>query len=181
MQTITCPAVTTPGAAEFRFCPLCGDRLVVLEHGLDRGRLACGKSHFIHYDNPAVTAIAFVERDGRFLVLERAQKPYRGLWDLPGGFVEAGESPTEAIEREIFEETGLRVEALNILGAYRSRYGEGGKWTADVAFHCQALTGDPQLSPESSNAAWVTLEQMPTLAFAGERSAFEELKRKLGV
>ncbi|HVA18556.1 MAG TPA: NUDIX domain-containing protein [Solirubrobacteraceae bacterium] len=41
----------------------------------------------MHYDNPAVTAFAFVEREGRYLVLERAQEPYRGLWDLPGGFV----------------------------------------------------------------------------------------------
>lgn len=169
--------MTTTRTEEFRFCPLCGDRLIVLKHGPDRGRSACDKGHFVHYDNPAVTVFAFVERAGRYLVLERGQEPYRRLWDLPGGFVEAGESPVKAVEREIIEETGLNVEALSILGAYRSRYGEDGKWTVDVAFYCRAPTGKPQLSHESSNAAWLTLEQMPTLAFAGERSAFEELQR----
>lgn len=173
--------MTTVAAVEFSFCPLCAGRLTVLESGPDRGRMACAKGHFVHYDNPAVTALAFVERGGRYLVLKRAQEPYRGLWDLPGGFIEAGETPVEAVKREIYEETGLSVDAPTILGAYSSRYGERGKWTVDVAFFCQAPVGDLQLSDESSGAAWVTLEEMPTLAFAGERSAFEELKRMVGL
>jgi ADP-ribose pyrophosphatase YjhB (NUDIX family) len=164
---------------KFRFCPLCGDELLPLTDGPDRGRMGCKQGHFVHYDNPAVTAFAFVERHGRYLVLERGQEPYRGRWELPGGFIEAGESPAEAVSREIFEETGLHAETTNILGAYTSRYGDDGKWTVDVAFHCQALSGELSPSAESSDAAWVSIEQMPPLAFSGERSAFEELKQKL--
>jgi ADP-ribose pyrophosphatase YjhB (NUDIX family) len=163
---------------KFRFCPLCGDELLPLADGPDRGRMGCPQEHFVHYNNPAVTAFAFVERDGDYLVLERGQEPYRGRWELPGGFVEAGESPAEAVRREVFEETGLGVETPIILGAYTSRYGDDGKWTVDVAFHCQAPSGELSLSAESSDAAWVSIEQMPTLAFAGERSAFEEFKQK---
>jgi ADP-ribose pyrophosphatase YjhB (NUDIX family) len=162
---------------KFCFCPLCGDRLVPIESGPDSGRMGCRRAHFVHYDNPAVTAFAFVERGERYLVLKRGQEPYRGRWELPGGFVEAGERPVESVAREIFEETGLRVEASRIIGAYNSRYGDAGKWTVDVAFHCQAALGELSLSAESSDAAWVSLEQMPTLAFAGERSAFAELKQ----
>ena len=163
---------------KFRFCPLCSDELIPLASGPDRGRMGCRREHFVHYENPAVTAFALVERDGRYLVLERGQEPYRGRWELPGGFVEAGESPAESVRREIFEETGLRVDTPSIIGAYTSRYGDDGKWTVDVAFHCQASHGDLSLSAESSDAAWVTIEQMPPLAFAGERSAFEEFKQK---
>jgi 8-oxo-dGTP diphosphatase len=143
--------------------------------------MGCGRKHFVDYENPAVTVFAFIARDGRYLVLERGQDPYLGRWELPGGFVEAGEQPEESVRREIFEETGLRVETPSILGAYTSRYGDEGKWTVDVAFHCQALTGDPQLSAESSDMAWVAIEQMPNLAFAGERSALAELRLRLGV
>jgi NAD+ diphosphatase len=164
---------------KFRFCPLCGDQLLPLADGPDRGRIGCRRGHFVHYDNPAVTAFAFVERDGRYLVLERGQEPYRGRWELPGGFVETGESPAEAVRREVFEETGLHVETTSILGAYTSRYGDDGKWTVDVAFHCQAPPGDLSLSTESSDATWVSIERMPPLAFAGERSAFEEFKQGL--
>ena len=73
---------------DFAFCPVCAAGMTVLSAGQDRGRQACPQGHFVHYDNPAVTAFAFVEREGRYLVLERAQEPYRGLWDLPGGFVD---------------------------------------------------------------------------------------------
>jgi 8-oxo-dGTP diphosphatase len=132
----------------------------------------------VDYENPAVTAFAFVERSGLYLVLERGQEPYRGRWELPGGFVEAGERPVDAVIREIFEETGLRVEQPATLGAYTSRYGDDGKWTVDVAFYCQAPAGGLKLSAESSDAAWVSIERMPPLAFAGERSALEELKQK---
>jgi ADP-ribose pyrophosphatase YjhB (NUDIX family) len=167
-------------AGSFRFCPLCGDELAPLLSGPDRGRTGCHRGHFVHYDNPAVTAFAFVERDEHFLVLERGQEPYRGRWELPGGFVEAGERPDETIRREIHEETGLCIGSPSILGAYSSQYGNDGKWTVDVAFHCQASPGELSLSAESAGADWVLIERMPALAFAGERSAFEEFKQKLG-
>ncbi len=174
-------AMPIASVVAFRFCPLCGDELIQLASGPDRGRRGCQREHFVHYDNPAVTAFALVERDERYLVLERGQEPYRGCWELPGGFVEAGERPVEAVRREIFEETGLNVQAPSIIGAYTSRYGDDGKWTVDVAFHCQGPPAELTLSAESSGAAWVPIERMPPLAFAGERSAFEEFKQRLGV
>jgi ADP-ribose pyrophosphatase YjhB (NUDIX family) len=166
-------------ADAFCFCPLCGDELVSVRSGPDRGRRGCNRGHFVHYNNPALTTFAFVERDGRYLILKRGQEPYRGRWELPGGFVEAGERPDETIRREIYEETGLYVEPPRILGAYRSRYGDRGKWTVDVAYHCEASPGELRLSAESSSAEWVSLKQVPPLAFAGERSAFEEFEQRL--
>ncbi len=163
---------------KFRFCPVCGDELIPLPSGPDRGRAGCRHGHFVHYENPAVTAFAFVERDGRYLVLKRAREPYQGRWELPGGFVEAGERPAESVKREIFEETGLHVQEPSVIGAYRSRYGDEGKWTVDVAFHCRATPGEMRLSAESLEAAWVSIEQIPPLAFEGERSAFEEFRQR---
>jgi NAD+ diphosphatase len=164
---------------EFRFCPLCSDELVTLSSGPDRGRPACRSGHFVYYDNPAITAMAFVEREGRYLVLRRNQEPFRGSWEVPGGFLEPGESPGEGVVREIHEETGLRVKALSIIGAYTSRYGEGGKWTVDVAFHCKSSQSEVRLSAESSDVEWTGLEDLPQLAFAGERQALDELRRQL--
>jgi 8-oxo-dGTP diphosphatase len=163
---------------EFCFCPICSDALVTLPTGPDQGRMGCQRGHFVHYDNPAITAFAFVQHDGRYLILERDQEPYRGRWDLPGGFVEAGESPAEAVQREILEETGLCIEALTIIGGYTSRYGDEGKWTVDIGFHCRASSGNLSLSAESSAAEWVSIERMPRLAFAGERSALDAFRQK---
>ena len=70
------------------------------------------------------------------------------------------------------------MEAPCKIGAYISRYGDMGKWTVDVAFHCRAPDGVLSLSAESSDAAWVPIEQMPALAFAGERSALEDFRQR---
>ena len=160
----------------FAFCPRCGARLDTVAEGTDAGHPMCGACGVVHYDNPGVTAFAFVERDGRYLVLRREHEPHRGAWDLPGGFVESGEAPAEAVRRELHEETGLQAEALDLLGTYKSTYGAG-RWTVDIAFRCVGRAGDVSLSAEKSDHRWVALGDMPPLAFEGERSALGDLRR----
>lgn len=60
------------------------------------------------------SALCYVERDGRYLMLRRRKEPFRGLWTAPGGKVEPGEAPDEAIRREIREETGLTLQRLEL-------------------------------------------------------------------
>jgi len=91
---------------EWRYCPVCGRELGALTEGPDRGRPACTRGHFVYYENPAVTTMAFVQEGDDFLILQRANEPLRRAWDLPGGFVEGGEHPTETVRREVFEEIG---------------------------------------------------------------------------
>lgn len=162
---------------EFRFCPLCAAPLAPIAGGPDAGRPACPTGHFVHYDNPPVTAFAFVrDEQSRYLALRRAREPYRGAWDLPGGFVEPAETPADAIRREIREETGLEAEPERILGAFASRYGDDGRWTVDIGFECRVTGGRWRLDPESSDAAWHPLGELPRLAFAGERAGLAVLR-----
>ena len=167
--------------AEFRYCPLCAAPLAPLpaEHE-DAGRPACPERHFVHYDNPAVTTYAFVaDAEGRYLALRRAVAPSAGEWDLPGGFVEAGEAPADALRREIREETGLEVELLGVIGAYTSTYGDDGRHTVDIGFHARLADGqhptDMLLSVESRDARWLPLDEFPEPAFAGERAGLADL------
>lgn len=162
--------------SEYRFCPLCATPLQPIAAGHDAGRPACPTGHFVFYDNPALTTFAFVrDEQGRYLVLQRAQPPFVGEWDLPGGFVEPGETPAEAIVRELAEETRLEVEVQGILGAFSSRYGDGGKWTVDIGFECALLGGKLRLDAEKSAAAWHAPDALPRLAFQGERSGLAVL------
>ena len=71
---------------------------------------------------PVVACVGAVVHDaaGRLLLIRRGREPSRGSWSLPGGRVEAGESPEEAVEREVLEETGLRVRAGALVGRVRS-------------------------------------------------------------
>jgi ADP-ribose pyrophosphatase YjhB (NUDIX family) len=134
---------------EFRFCPGCATPLTAIADGPDAGLPGCPDGHYVHYANPAVTAFAFIE---------------------------AGEFPDDAIRREIAEETGLEVLDLEVFGAWTSRYGEGGKWTVDIAYRCRRGAGAFVLSQEKSQAAWLPLEDFPLPAFDGERHALQALR-----
>jgi 8-oxo-dGTP diphosphatase len=56
------------------------------------------------------------DQDGRLLLIKRGHEPGAGLWSLPGGRIEAGETHHQAVAREVLEETGLRVECRRLLG-----------------------------------------------------------------
>ena len=100
--------------ADWRHCPRCGK-------DLERGRAAgeagdvlhCPACGLVIYDNPAPTASALVVRDGSVLLARRARPPQQGLWDTPGGFIEPGELPTDAVVRELREETADGLESRN--------------------------------------------------------------------
>lgn len=161
----------------YRFCPLCAAPLEPLAEGDDAGRPACPTGHFVHYDNPAVTTFAFVrDGEGRYLVLRRAKEPFAGAWDLPGGFVEAGETPAQAIRRELREETGLEIEIERVLGAFTGQYGDEGRWTVDIGYEARLTGGDFRLDAEKSAAAWLALDALPRLAFTGEREGLAVLR-----
>ena len=135
----------------------------------------------MHFDNPAATVQAWIERDGEYLILKRNEQPNLGRWDLPGGFVEMGESPREAVVREVREETGLTVVPTAIIDAFTSEYGTTGRHTVDIAYRCRIDRGEFELdTDEKSDAAWVALADMPELAFAGERQALAVLRERSG-
>lgn len=80
---------------------------------------ACGTEH---HRNAKPCAGVLVVRDGRLLLMRRAHDPWRGDWDIPGGFCEAEEHPFDAARREAKEETGLDVEITGFLGLWLDRY-----------------------------------------------------------
>lgn len=146
--------------------------------GPDPDRQTCPNDGWVHYENPAPTVQAWIDRDGEFLALRRNGEPHDGEWNMPGGFVEANESGPEAIKREVREETGLEIEPGHVIGVFSSQYGDGPDALPifDVAFHCRLLGGELDVSDESSEAGWFSLDDFPRPAFAGERSALAILR-----
>lgn len=76
------------------------------EHCERRVCIACGE---IHYENPRLLVSCYVHWRGRVVFCRRARAPAKGLWALPAGFVEQGETLEQAVVREIEEETGLSL------------------------------------------------------------------------
>jgi ADP-ribose pyrophosphatase YjhB (NUDIX family) len=93
----------------------CGASLLTpREEGRQRRR--CPRCRWTFYDNPVLATAAIVHHRGTILLTRRSRAPYAGLWDLPGGFVEAGEAPEAGMRRELSEELGVGVRRLRLLG-----------------------------------------------------------------
>lgn len=108
--------------------------------------------------------------DGRVLLTRRRDN---GQWCLPSGGMDAGESPSETILREVFEETGLRVRVKRLAGVYSDpnqlvMYQDGNK-VQIVALHFEAeiTGGTPGLSDETSDFGWFSLEEMDGMEMLG--------------
>jgi 8-oxo-dGTP diphosphatase len=105
----------------------------------------------------AVTAGAVItDARGRVLLLKHRFRPGLG-WGIPGGFLETGEQPEEALRRELREEIGLEVEKLKVFTTRAFRKPK----QVEIVFSCQAV-GDPeQLSFEIQKAAWFSPDELP--------------------
>jgi ADP-ribose pyrophosphatase YjhB (NUDIX family) len=108
----------------------------------------------------AVGGIAVV--DGALLVVRRATPPQVGCWTVPGGRVEAGETVTAAVVRELFEETALRVRCGPLVG-WAERRGEGYHYVI-LDFEVTPLSpGTPAAGGDAGEVAWVPLADVPDL------------------
>lgn len=100
--------------AQIRFCMKCGFPLEMRPHdGIDR--LCCTRypeCDFVYFERLIVGAGAYIEDNGQLLLIRRTHEPCLGCWALPGGHVEAYESPLQAATREVKEETGLSIEPV---------------------------------------------------------------------
>jgi ADP-ribose pyrophosphatase YjhB (NUDIX family) len=111
---------------------------------------------------PCVGAVVY-DRSGRLLLIRRGQPPGQGLWSLPGGRVEPGESDHQAVVREIAEETGLRVRPGRLLGTVRRRAPSGATYLiADYA--CELVGPDrPSSGSDADDARWVDADDYAEL------------------
>ena len=89
-----------------------------IPEGDNRERLICARCEFIHYQNPKIVAGCILEWRDRILLCRRAIEPRHGLWTLPAGFMENGESAVAAAAREALEEAHAVGENLTLYGLY---------------------------------------------------------------
>jgi mutator protein MutT len=161
---------------DFLFCPFDGTRLQA-----HAGRGRCPVCGFVDYGNPA-PAVGFFLLDGdRVLLAERAFEPAKGKLDIPGGFIEAGETAEEAVVREAEEETGLRVQVAAYLGTFPDVYGERQVPTLSLIYVVRRLSGELQAKDDVAELTWLSLDAVPDdLAFAHQSAAVAKLREHLG-
>jgi len=108
---------------------------------------------------PYLAVSAAIFRDGKVLLVRRARMPALHLYTLPGGVVEAGETLTEAVIREVREETALGIAPVGLAGyreaITRDRDGRVEQHFIILSFAARWLAGEPTLNEELDDARWL--------------------------
>jgi len=118
-------------------------------------------------DRPFLAVSAAIIRDGRVLIVRRNNPPAHGLYTLPGGIVETGETLHEAVIREIDEETGLAIEPVALAGyreaIFRDKDNRTERHFVILAFAARWLSGEPRLNEELHDATWMRPSELAGL------------------
>jgi len=122
-------------------------------------------------------ASACVWRDGAVLLARRGKTLGHGLWSLPGGKLEAGETELAAAHRELLEETGITAELVHQVGAFRIEAGPVSYLITCFAGHY--LTGKAVAASDSDAVAWVTPDQLASYALAPNTATAIHAARQL--
>jgi 8-oxo-dGTP diphosphatase len=133
---------------------------------------------------PFLAVSAAIVRDGKILVVRRARPPAQGVFTLPGGVVEIGETLVEAVAREVHEETGMAIEPVALAGfreaIVRDPQDRVERHFVILCFASRWQAGEPVLNEELSEAHWLDpaeLANLQTTAGLAEivAAAFERL------
>jgi ADP-ribose pyrophosphatase YjhB (NUDIX family) len=112
-------------------------------------------------DAPLVGVAGVVIQGDEVLLIKRKHEPLKGQWSLPGGVLELGETVREGVEREILEETGLRVRALDVVNVMDAIHRERGSVKYHfvlIDFLCEVVSGVMEAATDAHEARWVNRE-----------------------
>jgi ADP-ribose pyrophosphatase YjhB (NUDIX family) len=119
--------------------------------------------------HPQLAVSAAIFRDGKVLLVRRARSPGKGIYSLPGGRVEFGESLHAALHREVDEETALKIEIAGLAGwrEVLPGTGGGGGHYLIMSFAARWIAGEPILNDELDDFRWLATDALGEFTVTG--------------
>lgn len=151
------------------YCPYCGQKLTRRPES-DIERDYCNECNEFFYDNPLPVASAIVVTNREILLVKRKFDPYKGMWCLPSGFAETGESIESAALRELHEETGIRGKIIDFVCAdsiYNNSYGD----LIFITYEIEWIKNQLAAGDDAVEARFFPLNEIPDLAFESNTKA----------
>ena len=171
--------MSKPAPFAWNFCPICGESLESRDDG-ESPRPHCERCHRFYYLNPVPAACCVVsDGQGKVLFVQRAVEPAKGLWSLPGGFVELGETTEEAALRELEEETGLRGRGARLFCVSTQQSPISGAVVV-LGYRLDGWEGDMEARSDAMDVGLFGAVERPPLAFQAHRellAAYDALER----
>jgi 8-oxo-dGTP diphosphatase len=158
-----------------RFCPRCGSKT---ESRLIAGakRDMCRSCDEIFYDNPLSAVAVAAEKDGKILFIKRNVQPAKGMWALPGGFIEQGETVEQAAIRELKEETGIKAqkaEIIKVVTAQSSLF----RTLILIGVKVSGISGKLKAGDDACDARWYDMRAIPAVTFPAHRLFVKEVRK----
>ena len=117
------------------------------------------------FNSPALTVDGIIIEHDEILLIKRKHDPFQGQWALPGGFVEYGETTTDAVCREVLEETGLNAEIISLFDVYSDPQRDPRGHTVSIIYILRKIKGAVHGGDDASDARFFSLNALPALAF----------------
>lgn len=137
-----------------------------------KSRRVCPECGYIHFTDPKVAAVVFIEKDHRVLLVRRAINPERGKWALPAGYIDDGEDPREAAIREVREETGLAIEITRLIDVQTGPDSHGASIV--IIYAARVLDGIARPLDDADAVLWYAVgDPLPELAFESTRQMLD--------
>lgn len=144
------------------------------------------KEYIYEYPRPAMTTdcvvVGFDGSQLKILLIERGVEPYKGMWALPGGFIQENETAENCAMRELQEETGLHVTTLKQLQLFSTVDRDPRGRVITMAFYALVRSQEVHGGDDAANAQWFNIDQLPKLAFDHQdiiTAAMQQLKRDI--
>jgi len=152
-----------------RFCVRCGSGLV-RRRIEKRLRPVCPRCGHIAFRNAKPAVGLLIEKNGALLFVRRERAPYKGYWDIPGGFLEEEEDAGTGAKREAREETGLRIAVDDLIGVYHDKNGDD--YTLNLYYTAHVTGGREKPGDDADDLRWFDVGDIPRrIAFPGHTRA----------
>lgn len=166
-----------PLTSQIKFCVRCGQ---AMDYGPKQGRLrpVCPACNYTHFIDPKVAVAVIVERAGQLLMIRRKGEPERGKWSFPAGFMDAGEDPARAAEREALEETGLQVRVTTLFDVF-PKFGPHEGADVLIVYRAEIAGGMLAAGDDAEQVAFFSPEGLPTeLAFISTEAVLAQWRAR---
>ena len=159
-------------SSQIRYCPRCGTELIRSKRASSI-RPVCPACDWIFFPDPKVAAAVLVERGDEVLLVRRTNTPHIGKWTLPAGFIDAGEDPARAAERECLEETGLRVRVTDLIDVIPGQEHPAGAHFV-IAYRAEVISGELQAGDDADKVAFFKRDNLPPIAFQATKQVLKD-------
>lgn len=117
------------------------------------------------YRKPSLTVDGIIKKEEKILLIKRKNPPFKGMFAIPGGFVDYGETVENAVVREIKEETGLKTEIKSLVGVYSDPDRDPRGHTISSVYHLDPIDGELKEGSDAEDARYFKIDSLPHLAF----------------